>query len=230
MKKKILCIVLAAALLLGILIPGTALAAKGDKPSPPGAIKDFLAEMTATWIEDTNYYVNVFPLYDDGTIIPSGVFFVNPGLAMQWQVVDRQMTGEMTGSFEGTVTVIYSGLLDDFQAGPITGTIEIVTKPGKKHSIIYGTFEGFTAMDNYAPPLVEVIFLGDMVLSGGTGIYKHISGQGSFGTAEPIQLTVDVAGHVIDIEGSMSMSGTYTKSAKLKNIHKDKGPKGDKGH
>ena len=49
--------------------------------------------------------------------------------------------------------------------------------------------------------------------------YKHIEGQGSFSTTQPIQLIVDEAGHVIKIEGSMSMAGTYTKFAKFKNMH-----------
>ncbi len=231
MKKKLLCIVLAAALLLGILVPGTALA-NDNKPAPPKAVTEFMAEMTVTWIEDTILYVNVIPRYGDGSIIPPEVLqtynqppdYLPYPADMTWEVINRQMTGVITGSFEGTITVTYSGILNVCQAGGISGSMVIDTRPGTNRGIIYGTFEGYTATVYYNPPIVKVIFLDDMVLSGGTGIYKHISGQGNFGTAEPIQLTVDVAGHVIGIEGSMSMSGTYNRNTKpVKHMWKNKG-------
>ena len=229
MKRKLLCIILAASLILSVVMPGTALAAKGNAPAHPDTITEFGSTMTVTWVEDTLLYQNVLPLDSNYGVIPYepewiefyGVPFDAAQLAW-WQVVNRQMTGEVSGDLAGTFAVTYSGILDLMQHGMILGTLEIDTKPGTSRGVIYGTFEGFTAVTDAwlpeqgdSPWFVDVMFLGAIELSGGTGIYRHIEGDGNFGLDDPpIRLFLDEEGHVIGVEGSMTMTGTYTRGPK----------------
>ena len=62
---------------------------------------------------------------------------------------------------------------------------------------------------------MDVIFSGsDLQLEGGTGIYRHIAGEGGFATETPLRLyfdPMDPQRHVIEVEGSMELQGAYVR-------------------
>lgn len=212
MKKRFILLSIVLCLVLLVATPGVALA-KGKAPALPKALTEFTAEMTVTEIDDTIIGGNVFPILDQY------------GNLVGWQVVGRQVRGEVSGDLEGTFVVTYNATLALNQQGLIEGTLEIDTKPGSKRGIIFGTLSGMTAVvgEGFDPvkmlPYFDMMFVADQLeFVGGTGIYRRIEGEGGFaaGYTNPIRVYLDPLNpqHVIDVEGSMTLQGTYTRVAK----------------
>ena len=97
MNKRLLFISLALALVLTTLVPATALAAK---PEP------FEASGTITYISP-------------GTVFPAGQ-------SDRWVVVERELTGELSGDISDDFTMTYKANVESVvtQAGNLHGTLE----------------------------------------------------------------------------------------------------------
>jgi len=203
MKKYLIPVLICLALV--VTMPGVALA-KGKAPAPPKELTPFEVALTVTSIDDTVVGVNVLPVFD-------GV-----GELTGWKVLGREVRGEVSGDLGGTFVVTYNADLDLNQQGTIGGTLMINTKPGTKRGMIFGTFSGITATvgGGIGPtgPFIDVIFVASALhLDGGTGIYRHIAGEGGFATVTPLRLHLNPTNpfHVVEIEGSMAFQGAYVR-------------------
>jgi len=102
MKRKLLCIILAACLVLSVVMPATALAAKGK------AFDDFEATGTIDSISE-------------GTVIPAG----NSG---RWRVSEREISGVLSGDdVDGVFNMTYKANIEsvETQAGNLHGILEV---------------------------------------------------------------------------------------------------------
>ncbi|HUV44070.1 MAG TPA: hypothetical protein VMW13_04480, partial [Dehalococcoidales bacterium] len=99
MKRKLLCIILAASLILSVVMPGTALAAKGK------AFEDFGATGFITFI-------------DDGIVKPAGQ-------SGRWIVSERTVAGMMFGDADGWFTMTYKANVDSEQTGTFHGELVV---------------------------------------------------------------------------------------------------------
>jgi hypothetical protein len=168
---RILIISLALAMAVILLLPAVA-AASG----PAG----FSANGDITGISRTEVGLNAFPLGNSGN----------------WRVVDREITGSLTGDLVGEYTLTYEGVFDiRTQAGCFTG----ILKSGDCILSLNGKVSPLTFSEMGAPKL-EI-----------NGHWKGTSGihaKGDF-SAWLIFLP-DVNGHIETIlASSFSMSGKY---------------------
>lgn len=127
MKRKLLFISLALALVLTALAPATALA-RGWRPPSKSPVQRFTAVMTPNEIDPTvigtawpkrdTPETNVWPIFDlvegDPTVVG-------------WVVDGRSVYGTVSGDFEGTSTFTYGGILDTLQSGSMEGVLAIQT-------------------------------------------------------------------------------------------------------
>ncbi len=101
MKKRMLFISLALVLVLTVLIPGAALAAKSQPFYAAGAI---------TGIEDTVVGENAFPAGESG----------------RWRVIDREITGQLSGDVSGDFVMNYRANVElATQAGNLHGNLVV---------------------------------------------------------------------------------------------------------
>jgi hypothetical protein len=100
MKRRILLISLALVLIMTVLAPATALAAK---PQP------FYAAGVISEIEDTEIGDNVFPAGNSG----------------RWRVVDREIAGSLSGDINDSFLMTYRANIENelTQAGNLQGTL-----------------------------------------------------------------------------------------------------------
>jgi hypothetical protein len=100
MKRRSLFISLVLVMMLTVLAPATALAAKPQS---------FYAEGGINYIEDTIIGDNAFPAGDSG----------------RWRVVGREIGGELSGDISGSFLMTYKANVElATQAGNLHGTLE----------------------------------------------------------------------------------------------------------
>ncbi len=100
MKKRVLFLSLALVLILTVLMPSAALAAKPQ---------DFQATGYINYIEDTNVGDNAFPAGNSG----------------RWRVIDREIGGELSGDISGSFILTYKANVElETQAGNLHGILE----------------------------------------------------------------------------------------------------------
>ena len=197
MKRKLLCIILAACLVLSVVMPATALAAKGK------AFDDFGATGLITFI-------------DDGIVKPAGQ-------SDRWIVSERIVVGEFLPfnsledpmSVTGPFTMTYKTNVDSEQAGTFHGELvsgELVFKVRGKSEmgdVVLGAYEFFPVLvlnpPGSDPPYdfiecVPVIFLA-LNTSGGWTLIEGAKGNGTYEgtTIVAIGTEGDYANHIVGI-------------------------------
>jgi hypothetical protein len=196
MKKKLLCVMLAASLVLSVVIPGTALAAKGK------AFDDFEATGEITEI-------------DEGTVFPAG----NSG---RWRVTERHILGVFTaGDIAGASYVMtYKANVDSEQTGTFHGELRVdelglsfkVRGKSEMGDEVMGSYDFFpvlvpnpdypdTSPDPYiVAGLVPVVFRA-LNTSGGWTLVEGAKGNGIYEgtTIVAIGTEGDQAGHIVGI-------------------------------
>jgi len=193
MKKKLLCIILVASLALSVVMPGTALAAKGK------AFDDF---------EATGVITGISP----GDVLEAG----NSG---RWRVLEREITGVLGGDVEGIFTMTYkANVLLATQAGNLHGTLEVDGNIFK----VRGKIQPLQMVNGYFDAAAEewVPLLFGTEFPEGSGIYwlPRIDVEGSWtldgtqgnGTFTGWAIFVPVNGHVGPIvASSFTMDGKW---------------------
>lgn len=196
MKRKLLCIILAACLVLSVVMPATALAAKGK------AFDDFEATGTVLGI-------------DPGTVKAAG----NSG---RWIVSERQVIGMLTGHANGMFTLTYKANVDSEQTGTFHGELvvgEFVFKVRGKSELGDPTGQGMFDVEipNPNPPpdtitiQVPVVFC-PLTTTGKWTLIEGAQGNGDYNATIEVAIAVDgpFAGHIVGIvSSSVSLTGKW---------------------
>jgi len=196
MKKRILCIILVASLVLSVVMPATALAAKGK------AFDDFEATGVITDITS-------------GDVFPAG----NSG---RWRVSERTVSGPFIGGdlAGASFTMTYKANVDSEQAGTFHGELvsgEVVFKVRGKSEMgseVLGVYDYFpvlvpnpeydpddpTSLPYIVDGLVPVVFFA-LNTSGGWTLVEGAKGNGTYEgtTIVAIGTEGDFAGHIVGI-------------------------------
>jgi len=130
MKKRLLFISLAVALVLTTLVPATALARGWWSPPQPPRAQRFNALMTPTEIDPT-VIGTAWPVRDDPktNVWPIVDLVEGKPTVVGWIVDGRTVYGGVSGNFNGTANFTYGGILDTLQSGSMEGVLAIQTGP-----------------------------------------------------------------------------------------------------
>lgn len=167
MKRRMLFISLMLALVLTALMPGVALAAK---PQP------FYAAGVITGIEDTIIGENAFSAGESG----------------RWRVVDRDITGQLSGDISGSFVMTYRA------------NVELATQAGNLHGNLVAGDAGFRINGKIQPlemvPTPLGIDLPKLTITGHWNLDGKGSGNGDFEAW--VIFVPDEYGHVVMIIAS----------------------------
>lgn len=192
MKKRLLCVTLVASLVLSVVMPTTALAAKGK------AFDDFEASGTVIGI-------------DPGTVKPAGQ-------SGRWIVSERSVIGVLSGDANGMFTMTYKANVDSDQAGTFNGELEVgslVFKVRGKSELGDPTGFGTVVIPNPFPPpdMIEVnVAFFPLTTSGGWTLMEGAQGNGDYNATISVAIAVDgpFAGHIVGIvDSSVSLTGRW---------------------
>jgi hypothetical protein len=175
-----------------------------------------VTDIDPTVIAPPEYGGNVMPIIVDDDLVG-------------WEVTDRVISGVVSntrGRVIGDFAVTYSGTLTPEQAGYIYGALEINTRYGSIYGEVNGAIYPVPVGDpgtnpyypigltEYGIPYIYTALGGEAVLTGGTGLYRGITGgKATFGTVQPLAylepcVVIPGAMHVAALEGSMGMEIT----------------------
>ena len=192
MKRKLLCIILAASLILSVVMPGTALAAKGK------AFDYFEANGLVTGI-------------DPGTVKPAGQ-------SGRWIVSERQIEVYMWGNLNGLFTLTYKANVDSEQTGTFHGELvagELVFKVRGKSELGTSTGGGTIMLPNPELPGEEIevtVAFFPLSTTGKWTLIEGAQGNGDYDTDIDVVIALDgpYMGHIVDITGSkVLMTGKW---------------------
>lgn len=175
MKRRMLFISLAIALILTALMPAAAMAAK---PQP------FYAAGAITGIEDTVIGDNAFPAGESG----------------RWRVVDREITGQLSGDVSGDFVMNYRA------------NVELATQAGNLHGDLVAGSAGFKVNGKIQPlemvPTPLGIDLPKLTITGHWNLDGKGPGNGDFEAW--VIFIPDEYGHVVMIiASSFIMEGKW---------------------
>ena len=192
MKRKLLCIILAASLILSVVMPATALAAKGK------AFDDFEANGLVTGI-------------DPGTV-------KSAGQSGRWIVSERQIEVYMWGNLNGLFTLTYKANVDSEQTGTFHGELvagELVFKVRGKSELGTSTGGGTVMLPNPELPGEEIevtVAFFPLSTTGKWTLIEGAQGNGDYDTDIDVVIALDgpYKGHIVDITGSnVLMTGKW---------------------
>jgi len=175
MKRRMLFISLALVLVLTVLIPGAALAAKSQP---------FYAAGVITGIEDTVIGDNAFPAGESG----------------RWRVVDREITGQLSGDVSGDFIMNYRA------------NVELATQAGNLHGDLVMDGASFKVNGKIQPlemvPTPLGIDLPKLTITGHWNLDGKGPGNGNFEAW--VIFVPDEYGHVVMIiASSFVMEGKW---------------------
>ncbi|MBL7165497.1 MAG: hypothetical protein ISS55_03325 [Dehalococcoidales bacterium] len=182
MKKKLLCITLVTCLVLSVVMPGTALAAKGK------AFDDFEATGFITFI-------------DDGIVKPAGQ-------SGRWVVSERHIMGIMLGDVNGDFTLTYAANVDSDQAGNFHDELVVGSYVFK----VRGKSEPIQFQYVYDKPGFGLVAVNLMETNGGWTLIEGAHGNGEYYGSITIEVALEgpYQGHIVGMpDASVSMLGKW---------------------
>ena len=200
MKRRLLCVILVASLILSVVLPGTALAAKGK------AFDDFEASGVVLGI-------------DPGTVKAAGE-------SGRWIVSERQVIGMMSisGYPYDIFTMTYKANVDSDQAGTFNGELvvgSLIFKVRGKSELGLPTGQGMFGVEipnpepPYDPPTiiiqVPVVFC-PLTTVGSWTLIEGAQGNGDYNATVSVAIAVDgpFKGHIVGIvDSSVSLTGKW---------------------
>ena len=183
MKKRLLCLILVASLILSVVVPGTALAKKG------GGFEEFEANGVVTGI-------------DPGIVKPAGE-------SGRWIVSERRIEGLLWGDVNGPFTMTYKANVDiETQAGTFHGELGV----GSLIFKVRGKSEPMQFQYAYLHPYFGMVAVNVMETNGSWTLIEGAHGNGDYhgSITVEIALTGLYQGHIVGMPASsVTMTGKW---------------------
>lgn len=219
--RKLLVIGVFLALCLAVLVPAATMAGSAGTEEAT-ATKSFNAVLTPSAMDATK--IAPFPNYPwpkretaDTNVWPIVDVYLPNTPVTGWIVNGRSIYGNTTGDASGPFTFTYGGIVDVMQSGSIQGAVVIQTAQGTLYVTAVGgsktkIIDVYTTQPTIIPKTLSAEFSGLYAMEAGTGIYSKLKGVGRFYpyAGKPLILHLSPDQHVLSIEGSIKMSGSYS--------------------